>query len=307
MTRKKTTAGRVRLQKFLSEAGVASRRRAEELIEAGRVLVNDAIVDQLPAFVDAQNDRVVVDGVPVRIQPLEYFLVHKPKGIVCTNRDPAGRPRAIDLLPPTKARLNVVGRLDADSTGLLLMTNDGELAEQITHPRLGVPKVYRVEVRGQVPRDIAAKLREGVRLAEGKATASEVEIVHRSRQASVLRITLREGRNRQVRRMLARLGHAVKTLKRIQIGPLRVKHLPVGACRRLTDRELRELRSAVRFAKPAHKNGGKRWPPVRGNTSTAGQAKRSTEAAGEKTRVRPRRRAGENRVKRAKHRHRLVT
>ncbi|MFQ5807692.1 MAG: S4 domain-containing protein, partial [Phycisphaerae bacterium] len=117
MRPKKTTAGRVRLQKFLSEAGVASRRRAEELIAAGRVLVNDAIVDDLPAFVDPHNDRVVVDGAPVRIQPLEYFLLHKPRGVVCTNRDPAGRPRAIDLLPPTRGRLNVVGRLDADSTG----------------------------------------------------------------------------------------------------------------------------------------------------------------------------------------------
>jgi len=131
MTPKRTTAARVRLQKFLSEAGVASRRRAEELIEAGRVLVNDTIVDHLPAFVDPASDHVVVDGTPARTQPLDYFLVHKPKGVVCTNRDPAGRPRATDLLPPTKARLNVVGRLDADSTGLLLMTNDGELLDYL--------------------------------------------------------------------------------------------------------------------------------------------------------------------------------
>jgi 23S rRNA pseudouridine2605 synthase len=248
MTRGKPTATRVRLQKFLSEAGVASRRRAEELIEAGRLLVNGVIVDTLPAFVKPDADRVVVDGTPVRIRPLEYFLVHKPKGVVCTNRDPAGRRRAIDLLPPTRARLNVVGRLDAESTGLLLMTNDGELAERLTHPRYGVSKVYWAEVRGQVPGDINAKLKKGVYLAEGKATASEVEVLHRSRQASVLQIVLREGRNRQARRMLARLGHPVKKLKRVQIGPLTLKGLPVGAARRLTAREVRVLRRTATAA-----------------------------------------------------------
>jgi len=245
MTDPQTTSGRVRLQKFLSDAGVASRRRAEELILAGRVLVNGAIVDRLPAFVDPATDHVVVDGTTARPQALEYFLLHKPKGVVCTNRDPAGRPRAIDLLPRTRGRLNVVGRLDADSTGLLLLTNDGELAARITHPRFGLPKVYRVEVRGQVPTDFAEQLRKGVYLAEGRARASDVQILHRSRQSSVLRITLREGRNRQVRRMLARLKHPVKALKRVQIGPLSLEGLPVGACRPLTRRELDRLRKAV--------------------------------------------------------------
>jgi 23S rRNA pseudouridine2605 synthase len=221
MTRRKSSDNPVRLQKFLSDAGVASRRHAEEMIEAGRVLVNDVVVDRLPAFVNPAADRVVVDGAPVRQKSPEYFIVHKPKGVVCTNRDPAGRLRAVDLLPPTRATLNVVGRLDAESTGLLLMTNDGELAEQITHPRLELPKVYRVEVRGQVAPDIVARLRKGVHLAEGKATASDVEVVRRSRESSVLRITLREGRNRQIRRMLARQDHPVRALKRIEIGPLR--------------------------------------------------------------------------------------
>jgi 23S rRNA pseudouridine2605 synthase len=256
MTRKKTTDKRVRLQKFLSEAGVSSRRRAEELIEAGRVLVNDVVVDRLPAFVNPGIDSVIVDGTPVRPQALDYFIVHKPKGVVCTNRDPAGRLRAVDLLPPTRAPLNVVGRLDAESTGLLLMTNDGELAEQITHPRLELPKVYRVEVRGQVPRDIIASMKKGVYLSEGKVSASDVEVVRRSRVSSVLKITLREGRNRQVRRMLARLDHPVKTLKRIEIGPLSLKRLPLGACRRLTPRELTELRRAIRSAKSKRRRTG---------------------------------------------------
>lgn len=257
MSDKKQTK-RIRLQKFLSEAGIASRRHAEQMIEAGRVLVNDEVVDQLPAFVDPTCDRVIVDGIPVRKDAPEYFIMHKPRGVVCTNRDPAGRPRAIDLLPPIEARLYVVGRLDVDSSGLLLMTNDGELAEEITHPRLGIPKIYRVEVRGQVPGDIIEKMKKGVHLAEGKVSASDVEVVRRTRESSILKITLREGRNRQVRRMLAKFDHPVKTLKRVQIGPLSLRELPVGACRRITARELKELRKAVRVASARPANDASR-------------------------------------------------
>jgi len=239
---------RQRLQKFLSDTGVASRRRAEELILEGRVLVNDAVVDTLPVFVDPEQDRVIVDGTPVRRQRLDYFMVHKPKGVVCTNRDPAGRVRAVDLLPDLPARLFPVGRLDEESTGLLLMTNDGELAQRITHPRYGVPKTYYAEVRGRVPDDLAATMKGGVFLAEGRARASGVEIEHRSSNRSSLLITLREGRNRQVRRMLAKLGHPVRKLKRVQIGPLTLRGLPVGSSRRLTPQELAALRAAVEAA-----------------------------------------------------------
>jgi len=303
MKRRKASVKPLRLQKFLAEAGVASRRRGEELIEAGRVLVNNAVVDSLPAFVDPERDRVIVDGAPVRIQALEYFLLHKPKGVVCTNRDPAGRPRAIDLLPPLHTRVNVVGRLDADSTGLLLMTNDGDLAEQITHPRLGVPKVYRVEVRGQVPVDAAARLKKGVYLSEGKATASEVEIVHRSRQSSVLQITLREGRNRQVRRMLARLGHPVKKLKRVQIGPLSLKGLPAGGCRRLTARELTGLRKAVKAASRRQERSGAGRPRKRSSASP----KRRSRGGGRTGAVTKAQRAPTERSAPAGPRRRLVT
>jgi len=235
----------VRLQKFLSDAGVASRRHAEELILEGRVAVNGKVVDHLPAFVNPQTDRVTVDGSPFRLQKLEYFLLHKPKNVVCTNHDPAGRVRAIDLLPKLPMPLFPVGRLDADSTGLLLMTNDGELAERIMHPRYEVPKTYRAEVRGRVPNDLPQRLKQGVYLAEGRARAARVEIVHASRERSVLTITLHEGRNRQVRRMLARLGYPVRTLKRVQIGPLSLRGLPVGAARRLTAKELTALRRTV--------------------------------------------------------------
>ena len=242
--------GRVRLQKFLSDAGVASRRRAEELIREGRVLVNNLPVTELPAFVRPGADQVICNGAPVKFERNEYYLVHKPKGFVCTNFDPAGRRRAVDLLPPNVARLFPVGRLDINTTGLLLMTNDGELAERITHPRFGVPKVYRAEVRGKVRRDLPARLKEGVYLSDGKAVASEVRIIHSATDRSMLEITLREGKNRQVRRMLARCDHKVTRLTRIKIGTLSMKNLPLGGARRLTGKELQALRDELARGKP---------------------------------------------------------
>ncbi len=266
MSKADTPSTRVRLQKFLSDAGVASRRRAEELIRDGHVLVNDQMVDTLPAFVDPRRDKVVVDGTLVRTERHVYLLVHKPKGVVCTDRDPAGRLRAVDLLPPLRARLFIVGRLDTDSSGLLLMTNDGELAERITHPRYGVPKVYRAEVRGRVPTDLPERMRAGVYFSDGKAQATNVRVTHRGRDASVLQITLKEGRNRQVRRMLARLGHRVKALKRLAIGPLTLKRLPLGAVRPLTVRELSDLRRAIDQAAAQ----------VRGHPKRRGRSKKRT-------------------------------
>lgn len=262
MPRKKTpnTDKPTRLQKFLSDAGVASRRHAETLIRAGRVLVNERVVESIPSFVDPASDKVVVDGRRVRVQRHDYFIVHKPKGFICTNRDPAGRPRAVDLLPPLEARLVPVGRLDVDSCGLLMMTNDGELAQKLTHPRFGISKVYRVEVKGLVPRDLPARAEKGVYLSDGKARASGVRIVHAARDRSVLNITLDEGRNRQIRRMLARLGHPVKALKRVQIGPLSLRGLPVGAARRLTRNELESLRQAVEQFRPPRVSSPRRGP-----------------------------------------------
>lgn len=239
----------VRLQKYLSDAGVASRRHGEALILEGRVRVNGKVVDELPAFVTPGVDDVRVDGQRVRPQRLEHFVLHKPKGVVCTNNDPGGRIRAVDLLPTLPVRLFPVGRLDADSTGLLLMTNDGELAQHITHPRFGIAKTYRAEIRGRAPDDLFASLKKGVYLAEGRAQASNVEVVHTSNERSILMITLREGRNRQVRRMFARLGFPVRELKRVQIGPISLRGLPYGAARRLSEEELDALRSAVAAAR----------------------------------------------------------
>ena len=201
---------------------------------------------RLPAFIDPKKDRGDGGRQHRATQGLRvlYRSQAEGRGVYEIAIRRVASARSI-LLPPTKGRLNVVGRLDAESSGLLLMTNDGELAEQITHPRLEIPKVYRAEVRGQTPREIVGLLKKGVHLSEGKAQASSVEIVRRTREMSVLNITLCEGRNRQVRRMLARLDFPVKTLKRVQIGSLSLKGLPVGACRRLSPRELSALRRVV--------------------------------------------------------------
>lgn len=267
--------GKMRLQRFLADSGVASRRQCEELILEGQIVVNNAVVDTLPAFVDPERDIVLARGVRVRPQRPEYFLVHKPRGVVCTNRDPDGRSRAIDLLPPLKARLFVVGRLDEESEGLLLMTNDGELAARVTHPRYGVAKVYRAEVRGQVPAELPEQLRKGVWLSEGKARIGESTIIHSDRQHSIVEITARESGNREIRRIFARLGHRIRRLKRIRIGPLSLAGLPRGAARRLSEQELRELQAELLHPQ-ATQTGRRRAAGPRRTCVRAGQSREAS-------------------------------
>ena len=231
-----------RLQKILAAAGLASRRGCEEIILDGRVTVNGRRVHSLPVLVDPEMDEITVDGRRLKVDRKVYFLLHKPKGVHCTNYDPEGRPRAVDLLGGVHERVFPVGRLDAETTGLLLMTNDGELAEQLTHPRHGVPRTYRAHVNGQVTEEQLAELRKGVWLAEGKTRVSEASIIHAARDQSVVEITLREGRNREVRRVLARIGHAVRKLIRIRIGPLSLRGLGPGEFRPLTSAEVNLLK-----------------------------------------------------------------
>ncbi len=236
---------RVRLQRFLSDAGVSSRKHAEEVILSGRVLVNGKVVDELPAFVDPLRDTVVVDGAAVRPAPPVYYLVYKPKGVVSGQRGRGGHRRVADLLPPMRERLLPAGELDAEDSGLVLMTNDGRLVQRLSHPRAGVPRIYWVETKGRAPDDIAERLKQGVYLAEGKARALKTEVVFVSSDRSILHVTLREARHRQVRRMLARVGLPVRNLKCIEIGPLKLKGLPEGAARQLSAGELKALRLAL--------------------------------------------------------------
>ncbi|MEO6811108.1 MAG: pseudouridine synthase [Isosphaeraceae bacterium] len=237
--------GTERLQKILAHAGVSSRRACEELILQGRVTVDGQVVRELGTRVLPAQAEIAVDGQPVRLERLVYFAVHKPKGYVSTNKDPSGRPRVVDLLPEVPQRVYTVGRLDEMSSGLILLTNDGELANRLTHPKFGVEKVYRVVVAGLPSREILDKLVEGVWLAEGKVRARHVKIIGRRGEATILEMALAEGKNREVRRMLAKFGHKVMTLQRVAVGPISLKGIKPAVCRSLTYREIDLLKKVA--------------------------------------------------------------
>ncbi|MBL8799259.1 MAG: rRNA pseudouridine synthase [Planctomycetia bacterium] len=234
-----------RLQKVLAHAGVGSRRHCEELILAGRVRVDGAVVRELGTRVDPAQQKLSVDGQAVRAEKLVYWLVNKPRGYLCTNHDPAGRPLAVELVPHVDQRVYTVGRLDEDSEGLLLLTNDGELAHRLMHPRFGIEKTYLVQVAGQPTREDIDKLLKGVWLSDGHVQAKHVKKVKRQGESTWLRIVLNEGKNREIRRMLARLNHKVMRLQRVAIGSVQLGTLLRGKSRRLTVAELVELREAV--------------------------------------------------------------
>jgi 23S rRNA pseudouridine2605 synthase len=239
-----------RLNQLLAAAGFGSRRHCEELIIEGRVDVDGQTVTQLAVQVDPNVQKVRVDGVPLKQQKLVYYAVHKPVGVVSTNSDPQGRPRVIDLVPPTQ-RVYPVGRLDRSSDGLILLTNDGELAQLLAHPKFGVQKIYRVTVAGEVRSETMRKMREGIYIAEGLVRVDGATILKAKKKATDMEIRLREGKNREIRRILARFGHKVQTLRRIAIGPLRLGDMPAGAYRTLTREEIEKLRGIAAQAASA--------------------------------------------------------
>src|SRR3954453_6030796 len=234
-----------RLQKVLAQAGIASRRDCEELVLAGRVEVDHKVVTELGTRVDPQRQEIRVDGEALSRPKLAYFAINKPVGVVSTARVPAGRPRVTDLLPPNAPRVFCVGRLDLASEGLILVTNDGDLANGLTHPRHGVEKIYHVQVAGHVEPEVLAQLHRGIHLAEGYAHVKHVRIKSRRKGSSILEMILDEGRNREVRRLLARVGHKVQRLKRVAVGPVRLGDLPTGAVRPLTKKEVESLQTAI--------------------------------------------------------------
>jgi len=235
--------GPQRLQKVLAAAGMGSRRQCEELITAGRVEIDRQVVTELGTRVDPAGQEVRVDGTPLPKHKRVYYALHKPTGVVSTNRDQSGRPRVIDLVPAGEARLFTIGRLDMNSEGLILVTNDGELANRLTHPRYGIEKTYRVTVAGCPGREVLAKLRSGVRLAEGLARVAQVRIKSRRKESAVLEMVLSEGRNREIRRALAKMGHKVLRLVRTAVGPVRLGRLPLGAARPLSRQEIVALKT----------------------------------------------------------------
>jgi 23S rRNA pseudouridine2605 synthase len=234
-----------RLQKVLAAAGVASRRECEELITAGRVHVDGKIVTELGARVDLSKQTVHLDGEALTASKLVYFAINKPEGVVCTARDPAGRPRVTDLLPPSAGRVFAIGRLDMSSEGLILLTNDGELANRITHPRHGVEKLYHVQVAGMPTAEVLAEVRSGVYIDEGRVAFKHVKLKSNRKSSAILEVVLDEGRNREIRRVLARVGHKVQRLQRIAVGPVRLGEMPVGSYRELTREEVTALREAT--------------------------------------------------------------
>jgi 23S rRNA pseudouridine2605 synthase len=236
-----TYANGVRLAKFLAHAGVASRRAAETLVADGRVSVGDEVVTDPARDVD-ESSGVKLDGRPLAPEPREVHALHKPAGVVSTARDTHGRPTVVELVR-SRRRLYPVGRLDADTTGLILLTNDGELAELLTHPRYGVEKVYRARVRpARVTATALESLRRGVELEDGVTAPARVRLV----RPGLLEIGIREGRKRQVRRMIEAVGHQVAGLERVSFGPLGLRGLETGQSRRLTRPEVERLRRATR-------------------------------------------------------------
>jgi 23S rRNA pseudouridine2605 synthase len=225
-----------RLQKVLARAGLASRRASEELIAEGRVRVNGEVAE-LGRRIDPESDEVTVDGVPVPVAPgLVRYLLNKPRGVVTTAADPQGRPVVVALVPD-EPRVFPVGRLDADTEGLLILTNDGGFAHRLTHPSFGVPKEYLAEVEGEPDRAALRTLREGVDLDDGRTAPARVTPV----SPGVLRLVISEGRNRQVRRMCEAVGHPVRRLVRTRIGPVADRRLTPGSWRPLTPGEVRSL------------------------------------------------------------------
>jgi 23S rRNA pseudouridine2605 synthase len=242
-----------RLNKLLAHSGVGSRRRCDALIRAGRVAIDGQAVHDLGRKIDPDVHRLTIDGRPIYLERTVYWLVNKPRGVVCTNHDPAGRPRAIDLVPHVEQRVYTVGRLDEMSEGLLLLTNDGDLAHRLMHPRFGIEKTYLVQVQGQPSKADLEHLLRGVWLAEGKVRARRVRRLKKQGESTWLRVVLAEGKNREIRRMLARLGHKVLSLKREAIGPVRLDRLPKGKARRLSGVELQALKQVVAGRENRHK------------------------------------------------------
>jgi pseudouridine synthase len=233
-----------RLQKVLAAAGVASRRRCEELILEGAVCVNGRVVDGLPVFVDPEKDIITVDGKKISTVRKVYYLLNKPKGVICTNSDPQGRLKAIDIVR-SRERIFCVGRLDVDSTGIIILTNDSELANRLTHPRFGLAKTYIVNIKGQISGEQIEKLKKGVWLAEGKTGGAVIKILRRSHKESLAEVTIREGLNREIRRMFAKFGLPVKSLKRTHIGKINARGLGIGKFRPITKAEVEYLKKVT--------------------------------------------------------------
>lgn len=272
----------VRLQKFLAECGAGSRRKMEQFMREGRVRVNGQVVTELGRKIDPAVDRVEVNRRPVHAAPKGVMLLNKPRGVVSTLSDPEGRRTVSEFLTKHYASYFPVGRLDWDSTGLMILTNDGEMAERLMHPRFGFERVYEARVEGSVAEAALGKLRAGVRLSDGVVNA-EAEIIRSEGNSTWVMVSIREGRNRVVRRVFEKLGHPVMKLKRTVYGPFKLGRLQVGQVRALTLKEYQQVRRKVMFAEQgeqpkvesgSHQAPARRDAPVKGDRRKDGQGRR---------------------------------
>ena len=235
----------VRIQKLLSEAGIASRRAIEQMILDGRLTVNGQLVAQLPCFVDPDKDDIVLDGKAVakRAAPKVYLLLNKPRGVICTPGDPQGRPSVFDMLPPARQRVYCFGQLDHDSAGLVLLTNDGDLTQKLTHARDGLERRYVIEVDGRLMEPAINAIKSGTYLDGRRTRPARIKVLQRSPERSMLELDLVETVNREPRRVLAKVGHKVRRLKRIGLGPLSDEGIKIGRFRKLAPHEVRALQT----------------------------------------------------------------
>ncbi len=288
----------MRLNKFLADMGVASRRKCDELITKGKVTVDGLPVVELGTKIDPQTQSIECDGTVFKPERLlkRYYLLNKPRGVVCTNDVRESRTRAIDLVTDRKkGRIYTVGRLDEDSVGLILLTNDGDFANRIAHPRHGVPKTYLIKVKGKVGTQAIEKVRGGTWLSDGRTEGAHVRVRKRTTAFTILAVTLREGKNREVRRIFARVGHEVLTLRRTRIGDLSDAKLRFGEWRRLTQREVRDLAALSEQAEAAdfaRRGAARQEPPKRGPRRPDGSLRPTAADAKKKSTRKPGRKIG---------------
>lgn len=268
---------RMSLRRFLAASGLDSRRNCDEYIVAERITVDGDVVTEPSTLVDPATQRICVDGERAKLEPKRYFLLNKPKGFLCTNRDPRGRKRAVDLVTAPGLRLFTVGRLDENSEGLLLVTNDGDLANKLAHPRYQVRRKYRVQVAGIPKPETLNELKKGLHFREGRFRLHGARRLKTQGKSSFLEIEMREGQNREIRRLFARVGHKVMTLQRVEFGPLKLGRIASGRFRPLKPPEVRALREFVEEV-------SERKPPRRKSAKSAGTDGKRKTAAGKKAR-----------------------
>ena len=271
----------MRLHRFLASAGVDSRRNCEEYIQQGRVTVDNEPVTELGTVIDPETQKVRLDGELIRAERKQYYVLNKPKGYICTNRDPQGRPRAVDLISARSTRLFTVGRLDENSEGLILVTNDGELANRLAHPRYRIRRVYRVQVAGIPKQETLRELQRGLRFKEGMFRFRSIRRLRKSQgKSSFLEVELTEGRNREIRRLFARAGHKVMQLERVSFGPIRLGSLGSGKNRPLLQIEVQKLQELLngedaRPRRPNPRNSQSRRPHKSGSARKSNSSRKT--------------------------------